>query len=154
MYKWSIYIRKYVQHHQIWGKCKLNSQGGNIIPHSGRNTIKETTSTGKMTQWTKSLPSVRNRVWISGAYINLDASAIPPHLRQDGKCGQENPQELSGQLAQPMLQGTRISALNKVEGKQSHLYSHAYMLTGISKWTHACTLHMHTHHTDLLNDNN
>lgn len=87
-----------------------------MIPHSGINTIKETTSTGKMTH-TKSLPSVKNCVWVPGAYINLDASAIPSHLRQDGKCGQENPQELSGQLAQPMLQGTKLSALNKVEGK-------------------------------------
>lgn len=95
----------------------MNSQGGNIIPHNGINTIKETTSTGKITQWTKSLPSVRNCVWSPGAYIDLDVSAIPAHLRQDRKCGQENPQELSGQLAQPMLQGTRISALNKVEGK-------------------------------------
>lgn len=88
----------------------MNSQGGNIVPHSGINSIKETTSTGKITQWTKSLPSVRNCVLIPGAYINLDASAIPAHLRQDGKRGQENPQELSGQLAQPMLQATRISA--------------------------------------------
>lgn len=167
MYKWSIYIRKDVQHHQIWGKCKLNSQGGNIIPHSSINTIKETTSTGKMTQWTKSLPSVRNCIWVPGAYINLDASAIPSHLKARWEMWTgESPEAVrpasSAYVARNKnfcpKQGGRQGLTSKVvhwpPDKQSHLYSHAYMRIGINKWTHACTLHMHTRHIDLLNDNN